>query len=87
MLAAQEKKGTTWGVAFNDNGRILVCDSDHFTIRIWDVVTGKCMRTFMEKGHSIYSLAFSPDGLTLATGNSNRQVILWDLASIVNAKP
>ncbi len=81
------RKGTNWSVSFNAAGRIFACDNDHFMIRIWDVVTGQRVQTFMREGTGIYSSAVSPDGLTLATGFSNRRVILWDLTPIVDVKP
>ena len=52
----------------------------HYTIDLWDIETGKHKKTL--KGHkkSIESLAFSPDGKTLASGSLDNTIILWDVA-------
>ncbi|MDE2742100.1 MAG: hypothetical protein OXI58_10955, partial [Gemmatimonadota bacterium] len=48
---------------------------------LWDVESRKPLTTL--KGHTgnVYSVAFSPDGATLASGSSDDNVILWDVES------
>lgn len=61
------------GLAFTPDGRQLVSASEDKTIRIWDLATGKTVRTI--RGEStpgiqgkIYAMALSPDGKWLAVG-------------------
>jgi WD domain, G-beta repeat len=51
-------------------------------VRLWEVATGKEIRTFNIKGNQerVFSVAFAPDGRTVAAGSDN-QVQLWDLLS------
>jgi WD40 repeat protein len=49
-------------------------------IKLWSVATGKEQATL--KGHTrdVWSLAFSPDGKTLASGCEDGTIKLWDVA-------
>lgn len=50
-------------------------------IRVWDVSTGKEVATLAGHTQAIMSLAFAPDGQTLASGSRDGTVRLWDRAT------
>ena len=61
------------GIAFTPDGRQLVSASHDKTIRVWDLASGKTVRTI--RGESapgnagkVYAMALSPDGKWLAAG-------------------
>jgi transducin (beta)-like 1 len=41
------------------------------TARLWDSVTGDCLKVFMDHKRPLYTLSFSPDGYWLATGSGD----------------
>jgi WD40 repeat protein len=76
-------KGHTEGVrclTFSPNGKTLASGSADYSIKLWDVATGKNASLKM-KDFSVYSLAFSPDGKTLASGDAGNRIHLWNLSS------
>jgi WD40 repeat protein len=51
------------------------------TIRIWDRSAGKLLRTLSAHTGRVWSVAFSPDGKTLASGSGDNSVRVWDVCS------
>ena len=66
-----------FNLAFRLDGKILasVGLGDDQTIRIWDVQTGKNLRTFKQQA---WDVAFSPDGKTIVCGDASHKVYLLD---------
>ena len=67
-------------VAFSPDGRILA-SSEGETVKLWDVPSGRELRTLSGNSNPVSSVAFSPDGRILASGSDDNTVKLWDVAS------
>lgn len=66
---------------FSPKGQTIAVVERASTIRLWDLDSGTEHRRF-QQSTEVLSLAFSPDGKTLAASSGrNGEVILWDVAS------
>ncbi|MEH1859123.1 MAG: serine/threonine-protein kinase [Nostoc sp.] len=80
--------GSVNSVVISPDGNTLASGSGDNTIKLWNLATGKQIRTlpserYANRGHfnSVYSVAISPDGNTLASGSGDNTIKLWNLVT------
>jgi eukaryotic-like serine/threonine-protein kinase len=89
-VGATQAKGSGLGHAFGIHAVVFVPDGTHLLsgggagdrgeVRLWDLATGRVLRTFTHDG-PVADLAVSADGTKLLTGTRYWKARLWDLAT------
>ncbi|VDP20227.1 unnamed protein product [Echinostoma caproni] len=66
-------------VSWSYDSRFLCSSSDDKTLKLWDLTTGKCLKTL--KGHSNYAFCcnFNPQSNLIVSGSFDESVKLWDV--------
>jgi transcription initiation factor TFIID subunit 5 len=54
-------------VKFHPNGNYVATGSSDKAVRLWDILTGHCVRIFTGHKAATFTLAFSSDGKLLAS--------------------
>ena len=79
LLTMTEHGGAVVALAFSSDGRLLASGSYDHTGKLRDLAAGKVLHT-LAGGTKVNSVAFSPDGMTVALG-SDDSITLWDTAT------
>jgi len=68
-------------IAFSPDGKTLASGNADNTIKLWDVASGRELRTSANRSDWIHSIAVSPDARFLASGSEDHSIKLWDLTT------
>jgi WD40 repeat protein/uncharacterized caspase-like protein len=72
-------KGEISSVAFSPDGKLIASGGADSTVKLWDVGSGRELRTLIGHEQKVKCVAFSPDGRTLASGSDDFRIKLWDV--------
>lgn len=64
-------------VSFSPDGKTIVAGGGDYTVRIWEVATGKMIHTLRGHKKSVDCVSFSPQGNIIASGSDDATVKLW----------
>jgi eukaryotic-like serine/threonine-protein kinase len=84
LATLTERRRLTWS-ASGMHHFVLSADSRHAVssygeeLRLWDVSTGRMVKSWRGHTQTISALALSPDGRTLASGGYDQLVKVWEL--------
>ena len=76
----QSHQDSVNSVSFSPDGKMIASGSDDNTVKLWDVVTGRELRTFSRHQFSVSLVSFSPNGKIIASGSAE-VMKLWDVAT------
>jgi WD40 repeat protein len=71
---------TKWitALVISPDGKHLISGADDQTVKIWELETGRLIRTLQGHSDAISSVAISPDGKKIASSSDDKTVKLWD---------
>ncbi|MHA1378125.1 MAG: WD40 repeat domain-containing protein [Candidatus Helarchaeota archaeon] len=69
-----------WSVTISPNGKHVLCGSNDATIKIWELLTGKLVRTLKVHTMDVSSVAVSSDGAYIVSGSHDGTIKIWDTA-------
>lgn len=68
-------------VAFSPDGKLAATGSADKTIKLWEVATGREIRSCLGSVGTVHQLAFGPDGKHLASIDAEYKLKLWEVES------
>jgi len=79
-ILPQEGHGVVNTIAFSPDSRFAVSASRGSSmLKLWDVLSGKCLHAFQGHTGEVYAVAISPDGNSVLSGSRDSTLRLWEL--------
>jgi len=79
VVAQSGHAGSVRTSSFSRDSRLLATASEDLTVKLWDVASGRLMRTFRGHRHWVSAAAFSPDSMMIASAAYDGTVRIWDV--------
>jgi serine/threonine protein kinase/WD40 repeat protein len=74
-------RGEVYGVIFSPDGHFVLSGGADGTIKVWDPISGRLLKSISAHGSCVNSLAFSADGTILASASCDRSIKLWNAST------
>jgi WD40 repeat protein len=82
LYLEEGKSGSVWDVAVSSDGTALYSCGRDSTAKVWNTRTGECIRTFRTgRPTLVTALSLSGDQKTLAIGDMNGMLTIWEPGS------
>jgi dipeptidyl aminopeptidase/acylaminoacyl peptidase len=80
LSTIQGHRDTILAIAFSPDGKTIASASYDRLVKLWDLTTGKQLRSLKEHTDAVYAIAFMPDGKRLVSAAGDRTLKVWDVA-------
>ncbi len=74
-------KDSLYAAALSPDGQVLATGGYDSAIKLWNVASGRELRTLEGHNGAVFELAFRADGQVLASASGDRTVKLWNVAT------
>jgi WD40 repeat protein len=71
---------TVFGVCFNPDGKMLATSAADKFVKVWEVPSGKFVKSFEGHTHHVMDVGWRNDGKYLASAGADNVVKIWDFA-------
>ena len=68
-------------ITFSPDGRAALSGSNDYTLKLWDIASGKELHTFAGHKYDVACVAISPNGHAALSGSRDKTLKLWDIGS------
>lgn len=80
-IGADNHRDILFDAEFSPDGTLLATAGYDQIIHLWEIASGKLLRSFPSHNGAIYDLAFSPDGAVLASASGDGTCKIWQVAT------
>lgn len=81
QLSTLENHGFVDCAALSHDGRVALAAGSSGIINVWDINSGRLIRSLDGHRNTVFSLSFGPDDRTAAAGDADGIIKLWDLST------
>ena len=79
VTAIEQEAKHFQAAAYSTDGRMLATVSNEETVKLWDTADWQVRQTFAWRTGKLKCVGFAADGLRLAAGGEQGQVVVWDV--------